>query len=270
MQLRKQNTAESNVQANRMEQNKFTNLAAMAIRTGTVDNFKKTLEGILNKKDVSDQTKQNIALAQGRIDGLMEVYDKHSEKSNFGTIFDLSERKLANEQTVGLINENLSKQKEGAKEEVDAFLLRNNMSVDFDIDHLLDADYNDQGNNPEYVSFIEALNKENLTRVQTYGALLVEKAGFQMDNVNLLKEINDQTSPLYEERVKIKQGINQVYEKTLEKYEKSILTSDKAVFNYNNELQESPELAEEAMAKVKEQYKGRVDAEFLFTFILLL
>ena len=262
MQLRKQNTAESNIQANKMEQNKFTNLAAMAIRTGTVDNFKKSLEGILNKKDVSDQTKQNIALAQGRIDSLMEVYDKHSEKSNFGTIFNLSERKLANEQTVGLINENLSKQKEGAKEEVDAFLLRNNMSIDYDIDHLLDADYNDQGNNPEYVSFIEALNKENLTRVQTYGALLVEKAGFQMDNVNLLKEINDQTSPLYEERVKIKQGINQVYEKTLEKYEKSILTSDKAVFNYNNELQESPELAEEAMAKVKEQYKGRVDAEF--------
>jgi hypothetical protein len=262
MQLRKQNTAESHNQANKMEQNKFTNLAAMAIRTGTVDNFKNSLEGILSKKDVSDQTKQNVALAQGRIDSLMEVYDKHSEKDNFATIFDLSERKLANEQTVGLINENLAKQKEGAKEEVDAFLLRNNMSVDYDIDHLLDADYNDQGNNPEYVSFIEALNKENLTRVQTYGALLVEKAGFQMDNVNLLKEINDQTSPLYEERVKIKQGINQVYEKTLEKYQKSILTSDKAEFNYNNELQESPELAEEVMAKVKEQYKGRVDAEF--------
>ena len=263
MQLRKENTTDSHTKADRLEQNKFTNLAAMAIRTGTVDSFKKNLEAIQNKPDVSLTTKQNIALATARIDGLMEVYNKHSEKDNFATIFNLSERKLANDQTVKVIDEELMKQKEGAKEDIDAFILRKGLKIDYDIDTLLTKeDFESPEQEKEYTNFIQALSEENLTRVNLFGGLLMEKAGFQMDNSELNKEINDQTSPEYEERVETKKGIEQVYEKTLQDYQNSIITSETSVFNYNNQLEETPELVDEAIDRVKKQYKGRVADSF--------
>ena len=263
MTLRRENTAESHVKANRLEQNKFTNLAAMAIRTGTIENFKKNLESLQNKPDVSVSTKQNLALATSRIDALVEVYNKHSEKDNFATIFNLSERKLANDQTVTLIDEELAKQKEGAREDIDAFIEREGLKIDYDIDTLLTKeDFETPEQEKEYMNFIEGLNKENLTRVNLFGGLLMEKAGFQMDNSQLNKEINDETSPEYEERVATKKGIERVYEKTLKDYQNDILTSENSVFNYNNELQETPELVDEAMERVKKQYKGRVEESF--------
>jgi len=263
MTLRREDTADSHLKADRLEQNKFTNLAAMAIRTGTIENFKKNLEAIQNKPDVSQQTKQNLALATSRIDALVEVYNKHSEKDNFATIFNLSERKLANDQTVKLIDEELLKQKEGAKEDIDAFIERKGLDIDYDIDTLLTKDnFETPEQEQEYNNFIQALSEENLTKVNLYGGLLMEKAGFQMDNSELNKEINDQTSPEYEERVETKKGIEQVYEKTLKDYQNSIITSETSVFNYNNELQETPELVDEAMERVKKQYKGRVSDSF--------
>lgn len=263
MQLRKENTADSHTKADRLEQNKFTNLAAMAIRTGTLESFKKNLESIQNKPEVSPSTKQNIALATARIDSLMEVHNKHSEKDNFATIFNLSERKLANDQTVKIIDEELVKQKEGAKEDIDAFIARKGLKIDYDIDTLLTKEeFETPEQEQEYVAFIEALNQENLTRVNLYGGLLMEKAGFQMDNNELNKQINDQTSPEYEERVETKKGIEQVYEKTIADYQNDIITSETPVFDYNNKLQETPELVDEAMERVKKQYKGRVDESF--------
>ena len=263
MTLRREDTADSHIKANRLEQNKFTNLAAMAIRTGTIENFKKNLEAIQNKSDVTQQTKQNIALATGRIDALVEVYNKHSEKDNFATIFNLSERKLANDQTVKLIDEELLKQKEGAKEDIDAFIERKGLTIDYDVDTLLTKDnFETPEQEQEYTDFIQALNQEKLTRVNLFGGLLMEKAGFQMDNSELNKEINDQTSPEYEERIETKKGIEKVYEKTLKDYQNDILTSENSVFNYNNELQETPELVDEAMERVKKQYKGRVSDSF--------
>jgi hypothetical protein len=263
MTLRRENTTDSHAKADKLEQNKFTNLAAMAIRTGTVDSFKKNLEALQNKPEVSASTKQNLSLAQARIEGLMEVYNKHSEKDNFATIFNLSERKLANDQTVSLIDEELVKQKEGAKEDIDAFIQRKGLNIDYDIDTLLTKeDFETPEQEKEYKDFIEALSNENLTRVHTYGGLLMEKAGFQMDNSELNKEINDQTSPEFEERIETKKGIEQVYEKTIADYQNDILTSENAQYNYNNKLQETPELVDEAMKRVKKQYKGRVADSF--------
>ena len=263
MTLRRENTTDSHAKADRLEQNKFTNLAAMAIRTGTVESFRKNLEALQNKPEVSALTKQNLSLAQARIEGLMEVYNKHSEKDNFATIFNLSERKLANDQTVRLIDEELVKQKEGAKEDIDAFIQRKGLNIDYDIDTLLTKeDFETPEQEKEYKDFIEALSNENLTRVHTYGGLLMEKAGFQMDNSELNKEINDQTSPEFEERVEIKKGIEQVYEKTMADYQNDIITSENAQYNYNNQLQQTPELVDEAIERVKKQYKGRIADSF--------
>jgi len=263
MTLRRENTADSHAKADRLEQNKFTNLAAMAIRTGTVDNFKKNLEVLQSKPEVSASTKQNLSLAAARIENLMEVYNKHSEKENFATIFNLSERKLANDQTVKLIDEELAKQKEGAKEDIDAFIQRKGLKIDYDIDTLLTKeDFETPEQEKEYHQFIEALSNENLTRVHTFGGLLMEKAGFQMDNSELNKEINDETSPEFEERVETKKGIEQVYDKTIADYENDILTSEVAQYNYNNKIQQTPELVDEAMERVKKQYKGRVADSF--------
>jgi len=263
MTLRRENTADSNVKADRLEQNKFTNLAAMAIRTGTVENFKKNLEAIQSNPDMSVSTKQNLALATARIDGLMEVYNKHSEKDNFATIFNLSERKLANDQTIKLIDEELVKQKEGAKEDIDAFIQRKGLSIDYDIDTLLTKEeFESPEKEQEYNDFIQGLNEENLTRVSLFGGLLMEKAGFQMDNSQLNKDINDETSPEYEERLETKKGIEKIYEQTLRDYQNDIVTPENATYNYNNQLEETPELVDETIARIKTQYKGRVADTF--------
>jgi len=240
-------------QANKLEKTKFERLAAHAIRTGTITNFQETLDKVLLKPDteISAETKLNIQLAKKRIDELKQVYDAHSEKQNFGTIFNLAEKKLANKQTIEELDKHIAENKQDAKEEIDAFVTREGIKIDYSIDTLLDRQFENEENQQKYNSFLDRLEKENLLAVENHKNATMLKDTLNSNQSILLKNYNDQVHPLYQKKMEEKKAILQDYNSIVEQIKQE--GSENAEFNYQNELQETPALIESVVEKLKQK-----------------
>ncbi|ALN97145.1 putative structural protein [Flavobacterium phage FpV4] len=240
-------------QANKLEKTKFERLAAHAIRTGTITNFQETLYKVLLKPDteISAETKLNIQLAKKRIDELKQVYDAHSEKQNFGTIFNLAEKKLANKQTIEELDKHIVENKQNAKEEIDAFITREGIKIDYSIDTLLDRQFENEEDQQKYNSFLDRLEKENLLAVENHKNATMLKDTLNSNQSILLKNYNDQVHPLYQKKMEEKKAILQDYNSIVEQIKQE--GSENAEFNYQNELQETPALIESVVEKLKQK-----------------
>jgi hypothetical protein len=240
-------------QANKLEKTKFERLAAHAIRTGTITNFQETLDKVLLKPDteISAETKLNIQLAKKRIDELKQVYDAHSEKQNFGTIFNLAEKKLANKQTIEELDKHIVENKQNAKEEIDAFITREGIKIDYSIDTLLDRQFENEEDQQKYNSFLDKLEKENLLAVENHKNATMLKDTLNSNQSILLKNYNDQVHPLYQKKMEEKKAILQDYNSIVEQIKQE--GSENAEFNYQNELQETPVLIESIVEKLKQK-----------------
>ncbi|QCW20691.1 structural protein [Flavobacterium phage FPSV-S29] len=240
-------------QANKLEKTKFERLAAHAIRTGTITNFQETLDKVLLKPDteISAETKLNIQLAKKRIDELKQVYDAHSEKQNFGTIFNLAEKKLANKQTIEELDKHIAENKQDTKEEIDAFITREGIKIDYSIDTLLDRQFENEEDQQKYNSFLDKLEKENLLAVENHKNATMLKDTLNSNQSILLKNYNDQVHPLYQKKMEEKKAILQDYNSIVEQIKQE--GSENAEFNYQNELQETPALIESVVEKLKQK-----------------
>lgn len=240
-------------QANKLEKTKFERLAAHAIRTGTITNFQETLDKVLLKPDteISAETKLNIQLAKKRIDELKQVYDAHSEKQNFGTIFNLAEKKLANKQTIEELDKHIAENKQDAKEEIDAFITREGIKIDYSIDTLLDRQFENEEDQQKYNLFLDRLEKENLLAVENHKNATMLKDTLNSNQSILLKNYNDQIHPLYQKKMEEKRAILQDYNSIVEEIKQE--GSENAEFNYQNELQETPALIESVIEKLKQK-----------------
>lgn len=248
-------------QANKLEQTKFLNLAAHAMRTGTVTNFQDTLTRVQAKDEVSPSTKLNIQLAQGRINELKEVYDAHNQKPNFGNILTLAERKLANKQTIDELSSFVEKTKQPAKEEIDAFIARENIKIDYSIDTLLNREFENEEDQKKYDSFLNKLEKEELLAVQNYTLPLQIRDQMQVSQNQTMKRYNEEINPRYVANMELKKEITDSYKTMFDALEQDNVNNENVEYNYNNKLQETPELINNLVDRLKTQYPG-VDNSF--------
>lgn len=243
-----------NDQANKLEQTKFTNLAAHAMRTGTVSNFEETLKKVQDKSEISPETKLNIQLAQERIQDLKQVYDAHNQKPNFRNILDLAERKLANKQTINELDKFVNSTKPAAKEEIDAFIARENIKIDYSIDTLLDRQFENEEDQAKYNSFLDKLEKEELLAVQNYTLPLQIREQMQISQNQTMKRYNEEIHPRYVANMEMKKEIADTYQTMFNSIEQDNVDNDNVEFNYNNKLQETPELIDTIVDRLKAQY----------------
>ena len=251
--------ADKQEEANKLEKIKFLNLAAHAMRTGTVSNFEDTLKRIQSKSEISAETKLNIQLAGERIKDLKKVYDEHNQKDNFGAILTLAERKLANKQTVGELDKKINETKQSAKEEIDAFLARENMKQDYSIDTLLDRQFENEEDQEKYGDFLDKLEKEDIVVVQDYVFHLQVKDIMGVAHNQVMKDYNTQIHPTYAENIRMQKEVSDGYETMFNALEKDNVDNDNLEYNYNNKLIQTPKIVDSIINKLKTQYQGKVD-----------
>jgi len=241
--------------ANTLEQKKFVNLAGQAIRTGTIKNFEETLEKLQSKPDISSETKLNLQLAKGRIQELKNVYDEHSEKDNFPEIFSLAERKLANKQAVIQIDKDLDTTRDKAKEEIDAFIQREGITVDYSMETLLSRQFDNAVEQDIYHNFLDGLEKEGMAPVKTFTSLLMTKGAIQDSQNNTMKMYNEQINPKYAENVAERKEVSRQYDALVAEIE-----GERVLNNSENDLQQTPEMVDQFVMELKNNSGGTIKA----------
>ena len=232
-------------EAKKLEEKKFFNLAVTAMQTNTLDEFEKVLDSTSTRNSFSPETIVNIELAKSKLQEVKKVYEKYKDKPNAYRIVSLAAQKVTNKQSLSELEKEMLVQKDLAREEIDAFLKREKIDIEYSMDTLVDRTFEDETENTKYLSFLDKLSKEGLTAVETYLDLQFAKENLEYAHLETMKQFNEQVSPKYQENLKKEKQVRTDISKYIQAIQNGDLESNNAVFNYNNELQLNADLVEE-------------------------
>lgn len=245
-------------EADSLEQKKFYNLALNAIRTNTIDEFERALNNAKSNERLSNETKVNIELAKENISQLKTVYEKYQDKPNIGNIISLASQKITNKQSLKEMDVELAKLTAPAHEEIDAFIKREKLDVDFTMSTLMDREFEDPAEAAKYDNFLDKLQAENNTAVDTFINMQIAKNNLQMAHYETMKQFNEQTHPAYTQNLENERVVHEAYNDVLSQVENGNIFVPNAEYNYNNKVKITPEIIDETVDVLKRQYQGVV------------
>ena len=262
LRLKGKTDPEAIVKANQLEQKKFFNLAVQAIQTNTLDEFEKSLNGIIDfhkeEKDnsgFSTDTIANVQMAKEKIAEIKKTYEKYSDKSNVGTIVELAAQKVTNKQTISELEAEMLKDKESATEEINTLLRDKNMSVDFNLDSLFDRQFEDVEEQEKYNKFLGLLeaNQNSMPSLSTYASLAYTKFNMEQAHTETMKAFNEQVSPQFAIDAQKVKAINRQIEKTIGYIEEQGISDSIAKLDQNGKVELTAPLVESLFSRVDTQ-----------------
>ena len=111
--LRKEGKKE---EADSLQRRSLLNIAAQALRTDTLEQFERTLSGIQNNDNLTDETKREAAKFIPKLQEIKRIQDEYKGRVNFDKIVEHSLNNLYFNDTIEELDQKLSKHKSKAEE----------------------------------------------------------------------------------------------------------------------------------------------------------
>ena len=234
--IAKLRSEDKNEEANRLEKRKFFNLATNAIYTGTIDEFEKSIDSVINNDKLSQETRVNAQLSKENISKLKDVYKKYKESPNLYNIISLASQKITNKQSLEELDKEIVNLSLPAKEEIDRIIKLNNLDVDYSMSSLFDRKFDNQEDQNKYDNFLDLLQADNNTAINNYANLIYSKNNLQLAHYQTMKDFNDNVATDYMEKLKYENDVNSSFNDILNKVENDEIFIPGIEYNYNNKV----------------------------------
>lgn len=245
-----------------LEESMFQNLVANSFRGGVQDEFHDALKRLQKNTKLPAETRAIAAQAEANMEQLKEVYNRYSSKPNVNNIVNLAYEKMLLKQGQVEVEQDKVKIAPLVNDEIEAFKQVHGFTdVDSSLDTLMTREFEDSAKQDRYDEFVTALLENHNTIVDTYLGLENKKQTMKEQLSLSMLTMNEEITPSKE--TKNKEEFIKKIQEHYAKIEAGEVNSPKAVFNYNNVLENTPELIDDIFDTLKKEsvggiYEGKV------------
>ena len=240
---------ERNKKADIMERNSFYNLAINAINNGTDSEFKKSLEKVLRKEGVSEETKKNATFGLTKLNQIQTISKQHKNKLNYSSIFDLSIRENINNETVNDLNSKIEESRKKATTQIDMFNRMNNFTSSlFNVDNML-MKVETEEEQGEYNNWLARLKQEDIPEVNQYLDNVFTKEMLEKQNYEVSKQLRYELNPNNQTEIRNRE-LDKIKKQVTENVNINNVEESKQQLAENN--LETPEVIQEVNSKAIE------------------
>lgn len=247
-------------EAKLLETTMFQKLVFDSFKGGVQDELKTALGKLHKNTKLDEETRQRALKAEQNLDELNKVYEKYSNKPNVGAITNFAFEKMLLKEGISEVEESKSKLADTTLDEIKAFATSTNQPIDVNdisMSTLFTRTFEDAKKNENYQDFLQNLLSSNNLAVENYAGLENSSQVLKQQLANSMVAFNEAITPSQEtiNKENFLKKLQENYE-SIEKADGKF-TSTEANFNYNNQLEQTPELIDDLFNQMEKESVGK-------------
>jgi len=241
-------------EAKSLESTMFQTLVFDAFKGGVQDELQTALGKMQKNTKLSEDTRLAANKAEQNLDALSKVYERYKDKPNIGAITNFAYEKLVLRQGADEVSTEQANISEQVNDEIKAYTQAtgNYPPAGTSLSNMFTATFEDATQQARYDKFLDGLLNYNNTIIDTYIGLENSKNTLNQQLSNSMMAFNEAVTP--SQATLNRETFLTDLQKLYEAVDSGEHTIAEATFNYNNDLQQTPELIDALF----EQMKSRV------------